>query len=285
MIHVDLRAVTQPLGILRLMASVLTCMAFSLVASVGHVPSPYWAWCMFTWCFCFFFTFLIVILEFTTFSGKLPFAWDDFTTAFAVLASIMCLAASVIYPTFFTCDVCYRQMGASVVSWVCFGVYVGEVTLNRLRPGGQIRGFLSTAPGVMKMLETFLACLIFTSLEERQYSGTPALQWCVAAYSLCFILAVLIILLSVAQLTSLFPFFDKLVIAYDVLACAMYATAVVIWPLFSFRDNGRPPDCGYLCSWDKLVIVSVMTILNLCVYILDSVYSVRLVLCSSTERS
>lgn len=123
MIHVDVRSLTQPVGIVRLMAATLTCVCFSLVASAGYVASPYWAWCMFTWCFCFFFTLLILILEFTTFSAKLPFAWDDFTTAFAMLASLMCLSACIIYPTFFACNVCYRQIGACAVAAVCLGFY------------------------------------------------------------------------------------------------------------------------------------------------------------------
>nr|XP_057906118.1 myeloid-associated differentiation marker homolog [Doryrhamphus excisus] len=283
MVHVDVHSLTQPVGILRLAAIIVTCVTFSLVASAGYVPSPYWAWCMFTWCFCFFFTFLIVVLEFSTFSRKLPFAWDDFTTAFAVLASIMCLPAAIIYPVFFSCDVCPRQIAASVVAWACLGVYVGEVTLTRLRPGGQIRGFLSTLPGLMKMLEVFLACLIFTSLEKRQYEGTPELQWCVAVFSLCFISAMLIILLTVVQLSSRVPFFDKIVIVYDISAAVMYITAVVIWPLYSFPNNGRPPNCGYLCSWDKLVMITVMTLLNFCVYVLDCVYSIRLVLLARSE--
>ncbi|XP_029294420.1 myeloid-associated differentiation marker-like [Cottoperca gobio] len=284
MISVDLRAITQPVGIMRIMAALLTCMCFSLVATVGHVSSPYWAWCMFTWCFCFFFTLLILILEFTTVNAKLPFAWDDFTAAFAMLASLMCLCASIIYPTFFTCKTCHRQIGASVVSWVCFGVYAGEVALTRLRPSGQNSGFLSTLSGIMKMLETFLACLIFMSLETGQYSGSPGLQWCVAVYSLCFIFSILIILLSIGQLISYLPFsFDKLVIVYNILAAVMYITAMVIWPLYSLHNRKRPSDCGPLCPWDKLVMVTFMTILNAIVYTLDTVYSIRLVFCVSNQ--
>ncbi|KAF1379389.1 hypothetical protein PFLUV_G00175560 [Perca fluviatilis] len=285
MVGVDLRALTQPVGIMRIMATILACLCFSLVATVGHVPSPYWAWCMFTWCFCCFFSLLILILEFTTVNAKLPFAWDDFTTAFAMLASLMCLAVSIIYPTFFTCKTCHRQIGASVVSWVCFGVYVGEVALTRLRPSGQVSGFLSTLPGIMKMLETFLACLIFTSLEKSQFnSTTPGLQWCVAVYSLCFIFAILIILLTITQLTSFFPFsFDKIVIVYNILAAVMYLTAMVIWPLYSFRNNERPSSCGHTCAWDKLVVVTFMTIFNVIVYTLDTAYSIRLVFCISNQ--
>uniref|UniRef100_A0A3B5A4R7 MARVEL domain-containing protein n=1 Tax=Stegastes partitus TaxID=144197 RepID=A0A3B5A4R7_9TELE len=253
-------------------------MCFILVATVGHVSSPYWAWCMFTWCFCFFFTLGIVVLEFTTVSTRVPFAWDDFTAAFAMLAGLLCLSASIIYPTFFACKVCHRAIGASVVSWVCFGVYVGEVVIMRLRPSGQTSGFLSTLPGIMKMLEIFFACLIFMSLETGQYSSSPGLQWCIAVYSLCFIFALLIILLTLGQLTIYFPFsFDMLAIVYNVLAAVMYTTAMVIWPLYSFRNNKRPGDCGSLCPWDKLVVVTFMTIFNTIVYTLDTVYSIRLV--------
>nr|XP_046272527.1 myeloid-associated differentiation marker homolog [Scatophagus argus] len=277
MISVNLQAVTQPVGIMRTFAAILTCMCFILVATVGHISSSYWIWCMFTWCFCFFFTFLILILEFTTVNTKLPFAWDDFTAAFAMLASLMCLAACIIYPTFFTCKTCHRQIGASVVSWVCFGVYAGEVALTRLRPSGQTIGFLSTLPGIMKMLETFLACLIFTSLEKGQFNS-PGLKWCVAVYSLCFIFAIIIILVTLGQLISFFPFsFDKLVIVYNILAAVMYITAMVIWPLYSFRNNSRPSNCGALCPWDKLVVVTFMTIINFIVYTLDAVYSIHLV--------
>ncbi|XP_041672755.1 myeloid-associated differentiation marker-like [Cheilinus undulatus] len=279
MIIVNLRALTQPVGIMRIMAALLTCMSFSLVASVGHRDSPYWAWCMFTWCFCCFFTLLILILEFTTISTKLPFAWEDFTNAFAMLAGLMCFSASIIYPTFFTCSNCHRQIGASVVSWVCFAVYAGEVVFTRLRPSGEHIGFLSTLPGIMKMLETFLACLIFTSLEAGQYSTSPGLQWCIAVFSLCFIFNVVIILLSIGRYTSYIPVsFDHIVIVYNILAAVMYLTAMVIWPLYSFK-TARPSDCGRLCSWDKLVVVTLMTIFNFIVYTLDCAYAIRLVFC------
>lgn len=281
MVNVDVRSLTQPVGIMRIMAAILTCMCFSLAGAAGDGSSSYWAWCMFTWCFCFFFTFLIVILEFTTVNSKVPFAWDDFTTAFAMLASLMCLIVSIIYPTFFTCKTCHRAIGASVVSWVCFATYAGEVVLTRLYPRGETSGFLSTLPGIMKMLETFIACLIFVSLDQGQYTGNSGIQWCVAVYSLCFIFSIIIILLTLAQLTSYLPIsFDMVVIVYNILAAVMYTTAMVIWPLYSFSNNKqRPPNCGHFCPWDKLVVVTFMTIFNFIVYTLDAVYSIRLVFC------
>lgn len=279
MVTVDFHSVAQPLGVLRIVATVLTCLTFILVATVGHVSSSYWAWCMFTWCFCCFFTLLILVLEFTTLSSKLPLAWEDFTTAFAMLAALMCLSSSVIYPVFFTCAACPRQIGASVVSWLCFCVYTAEIVWTRLRPRGETIGFLSTKAGIMKMLEAFLACLIFMSLEVGQYQS-PGLQWCVAVYSLCFIFAVLIILLTIGQMTLIFPLsFDKIVVVHNIVAALMYLSAIVVWPLLSFRGNPRPADCGSICSWDKLVVVTFMSIMNCIVYILDSVYSIWMVFC------
>lgn len=281
MITVNVRSLTRPVGAVRALATVLTCASFSLAATVVHSGSSYWAWCMFTWFFCFFFSLLILILEFSTLSEKAPFSWDDFTAAFAVLAALMCLTVSIIYPTFFTCKTCDLQIAAAVLSWFSFAAYVGEVVLTRLLPERrENNGFLSTAPGLMKMLESFLACLIFASLELHQYSKSSELQWCVAVYSLCFIFTILVIVVSAGQLTSFFPVaFDKLVTVFNAVAAAMYMTAMVIWPLYSLWKSKRPSNCGHHCSWDKLVVVTFMTILNFIVYTTDTVYSILLVFC------
>ncbi|XP_008415133.1 myeloid-associated differentiation marker-like [Poecilia reticulata] len=281
MVYMNLKSITQPVGILRILAVIVTCTSFSLAASAIPNTSPYWAWCIFTWVFCCFFTLLILILEFTTISTKVPFAWEDFTGAFAILSSVMCLFAAIMYPTFFACNTCDLQIGASVVSWVCVAVYVAEVVLTRLRPSGQDSGFLSTPPGIMKMLESFFACLIFLSLEIGHYSGhqnATGLNWCIAVYSLCFILTITIILLTLGKITDYVAFpFDKVVIVCNVLAAVMYLTAMVMWPLYSFHNNKRPATCGRLCLWDKLVLITVMTIINSIVYLLDSIYSILLV--------
>ncbi|XP_066498863.1 myeloid-associated differentiation marker-like [Hoplias malabaricus] len=275
MLSVDFRSLTLPVGIVRIFEFVLTCICFSLVASVGPRYSSYWHWCMFTWCFCCFMTLFILILEFTRLSVKVPVSWDDFTTAFAMLATLMLLASSIIYPALYTCPSCIKDIAASVVSWTCVVLYAVEVWLVHKRPG-EISGFLSTVSGLLKIVETFVACIIFTSLDSSQYT-LPGLQWCVAVYSLCFIFALLIILLTIGQLVSAFPLpFDKVVTVYNILAAVMYLTVVVIWPLYAFENKPRPIDC-YFCSWDKLVVVSFLTAFNVVVYIFDAIYSIKLV--------
>ncbi|KAG7246913.1 hypothetical protein CRUP_017889, partial [Coryphaenoides rupestris] len=283
---VSVRSLTDPVGLLRLAALVLSCLAFGLVASVGAgagtPASSYWAWCMFTWCFCCFFTLLILILEFTELSGKVPMSWEDFTTAFAMLATLMCLAASVIYPVFFTCSgvaACPRPICATVASWLCFLAYGGEVVVTRLRPRGQISGFLSTVSGLLKILETFVACIIFTSLDSAMLSGFPGLQWCVSVYCLCFICALLIILLTIGRLLSYFPVsFERLVTVTNVLSATMYLTAMVIWPVYGFRGVRRPSP-----TWDKVLVVTFMSIFNFVVYTVDSIFSIRMVFWSQAS--
>ncbi|XP_030592502.1 myeloid-associated differentiation marker homolog [Archocentrus centrarchus] len=270
MVTLDFKTLTMPVGIVRILAVILTCISFSLVASVGNISVSFWAWCMFTWCFCFSITLLILLLEFTTLSTKLPISWDDFTTAFAMLATLMLLTASIIYPRFFTCSTCGKQIGATVTSWLTFILYSVEVGLTRAKPG-EISGFLSTVPGLLKVIEAFVACIIFICLDSNWYSHFPGLQWCVAVYSICFIFALLVIIFTIGRLLSLFPApFDKVLTVCNVLAVLMYITAVVIWPVYSFRNNSTGPN-------DLLVVITVMTCFNLVAYIVDTFYSFRLV--------
>lgn len=278
MVTIDTRSVTMPVGIVRIMEVVLSCVVFSLVASVEYNNSSYWAWCMFTWCFCCFMTLLILFMEFTSLHTKLLISWDDLTAAYAMLATLMIFAASVIYPTFFVCSFCSHQISATVISCLCFVAYTIEVGLIHAKPG-EISGFLSTVPGLLKVLEAFVACIIFISLDPVKHM---ALQWCVAVYSFCFIFALLIIILTICRLLVFCPFpFDKFLTGYNVLAVMMYMIVVVIWPLYSFQDNPRPPNCSH-CLWDKQVVVSFMSCVNLIVYIVDTCYSICLVFFTPT---
>lgn len=278
---VNLKTLTAPVGILRILEVIFTCITFSLVASVGHSNISFWVWCMFTWCFCFCFTLLILILEFTSVSSKLPISWDDLTSAFAMLGTLMVLTASILYSVFFTCSTCGKQIAACVLSFFTFILYAVEVGLTRAKPG-EISGFLSTVPGLLKVLEAFVACIIFICLDFFFYSHSPAIQWCVAVYSICLIFSLLVIILTIGRLLSRFPGpINKVLIVCNVLAVLMYITAAVIWPLYSFRNNPRPSYCPANCLWNFLLVITFMTYINLIAYIVDTVYSFKLVFITS----
>lgn len=187
------------------------------------------------------------------------------------------MVATILYSMFFTCSICSRQIAASVFSAITISLYSAEVGIIRARPG-EISGFLSTVPGLLKVLEAFVACIIFTCLRYFRYWIHPGLQWCVFVYSICFIFSFLIIILTICRLLSLLPApFNKVLTVCNVLAVLMYITAVIIWPVFSFKDNPRP-NCPipYFCPWNYLVVISVMTCFNLVAYIVDTVYSFKL---------
>ena len=45
-----------------------------------------------------------------------------------------------------------------------------------------------TMPGLLKVLETFVACVIFVFISNTSlYMDQPALERCMAVYSICFI--------------------------------------------------------------------------------------------------
>ncbi|KAF1468006.1 hypothetical protein FQV21_0000948, partial [Spheniscus demersus] len=280
MATVNLHAVTSWVGIARLFAVVLSCIAFSLVASTEDFSNSYGTWCMFTWCFCFAVTLLVLVLELLELYPKLPLSWDDFTSAFSMLAVLMVFTTSVVFPSIFisspcSSSKCARQAAATTVSFLCFFAYALEVGLTRAKPG-DISSFLSTVPGLLKVFEAYVACLIFSLLDTRNLKA--GLQWCVAVYSICFIITFLIIIFTIGRCLTYMPCpLEKMLVGYNTLALMMYITATVLWPFYNFRGRKRPDTCGRNCQWDKDLGVTFLTIFNLIAYLVDLVYSTRMV--------
>ncbi|XP_068102516.1 myeloid-associated differentiation marker-like [Hyperolius riggenbachi] len=280
----NLRAYFTPLLIIRFFQIFLSCTAFSLVASVSEYHSQYGAWSMLTWILCFVVTILIVVLELTGFYNNVPISWEDFTSAFSMLASLMLLTTSIMYPAVYLnggCSghPCACKGAATAMSILCFFAYAAEVALTRAKPG-EISGFLSTVPGLLKVFEAYVACIIFSLLPD--VGGLPGLQWCVAVYSICFIITTLIIIMTIGRLLPRLPInFEKILIGYNVLAVAMYITVAVIWPYYFFKVvTGRgncTPGGGNTCVWDNGVGITILSYINLVAYIVDTVYSFRMV--------
>lgn len=188
------------------------------------------------------------------------------------------LTASIVFSVFYA-DLGFGEfIGASVTSFLTFILYAIEVGFIRFK-SEEISGFLSTIPGLLKVIEAFIACIIFICLGYYiNYWVYPGLQWCVAVYSICFIFAMLIIIATIGKLLTRFPApFSKVLIVCNVLAVLMYMTAAVVWPVYSFRNN-LSSSCSHSpkCPWNMLVVISFMTCLNLVAYIVDTVYSFRL---------
>ncbi|XP_076986949.1 myeloid-associated differentiation marker [Tamandua tetradactyla] len=289
------RALTQPLGLLRLLQLLSTCVAFSLVASVGAWTGPMGHWSMFTWCFCFAVTLLILIVEVGGLQPRFPLSWRNFPITYACYAALFCLSASIIYPTTYVQFLSHgrvrdHSIAATTFSCIACVAYATEVAWTRARPG-EITGYMATVPGLLKVLETFVACVIFTFISDPHlYQHHPALEWCVAVYAICFILAAVAIVLNLGDCTNVLPIpFPSFLSGLALLSVLLYATALVLWPLYQFDEKygGQPQrrrdvSCGNrhtdsICPWDRRLAVAILTAINLLAYLADLVYSARLV--------
>ncbi|XP_025050320.1 myeloid-associated differentiation marker homolog [Alligator sinensis] len=283
------KALTCPMGIVHLLEALFTCIAFSLAASkMGwwHANSM---WCMFSWCFCFAVTLVGLLVESVGHQCRMPVSWKNFHITFTMYASLFTLSASVTYP--FTevrneqyCLEHDYHVAATFFSCLACMAYSVEVTMIHTTPG-KVTGFMATMPGMLKVVETFIACIIFAFIfNSMVYEWHGALKWCLAVYCICFILSLVVIVLCISECISWLPCAsNKILSGYTLLAVLLYATATILWALYNFESKHRQPkwDRYYwdhtFCAWDKPIAIIVLTSINLVVYITDLVCSAHLI--------
>ena len=151
--------------------------------------------------------------------------------------------------------------------------------------------FVPSFPGALRRLENYVACVIFAFISNTSlYLHQPALGWCVAVYSVCFVLGAVNFLVNGCDCDN-----DKklplpvphLLWVQTVLSVLLYVTAVILWPLCQFHKKlgGQPQrssdmSCSdqlttFVCIWDQRLVVAILTAINLLVYVADMVYLVR----------
>ncbi|XP_056156397.1 myeloid-associated differentiation marker homolog [Lampris incognitus] len=274
---------TSQLFWVRVAALVFTCVAFSVAAHGAMLSQGGMAdWCIFCWAFSFTGTLLVLLVELCGLQARVPVSWSNFPITMACYAALLCLSASIIFPLWFlkqqttygeTRD---HRISSTVFSCLAVVAYIGEVSLSKARPG-EVAGYMATAPGLLKVCQTSVACVIFILVSEPvSYDGNAALKWCMAVYCICFILSMAVVVLCIGECTSCLPIpFSKFLSAYGLLAVIMYLTATIIWPVFQFdkrhHSGTRPP---------KLIAAAVLTALNFLLYLADLAYSARLVFVS-----
>ncbi|KAM9322410.1 myeloid-associated differentiation marker homolog [Pholidichthys leucotaenia] len=283
---------SSPLLWTRLAALVFSCVAFSVALHGARLDHGTGDWCIFCWAFSFSGTLLVLLVELFGLQARAPVSWKNFPITFACYAALLCLSASIIFPLYYlkgsmgpsqTRD--YRIV-STVFSCLATIAYISEVSISKARPG-EVSGYMATAPGLLKVCETFVACIIFVFVSDPPiYDRHDALKYCMAVYCICFILSAVIILLCVFECTGCLPFpFARFLSAYALLAVVLYLSAAIIWPIFSFDpkhggNKDRPYTCSSamgVCQWDKFMTVAVLTAVNFILYLADLIYSTRLV--------
>ncbi|XP_077961735.1 myeloid-associated differentiation marker homolog isoform X2 [Gasterosteus aculeatus] len=174
---------TSQLLWVRVAALLFTCVAFSVTAHgawLGHGGAG--DWCIFCWAFSFACTLLVLLVELFGLQARAPVSWTNFPITVACYACLLCLSASVIFPLFFLKyqnspgEVRDHRIAATVFSCLATVAYMGEVA-----------GYMATAPGLLKVCQTSVACIIFLLVSDPvTYDQHAALKWCMAVYCICY---------------------------------------------------------------------------------------------------
>ncbi|XP_061565732.1 myeloid-associated differentiation marker homolog [Cololabis saira] len=272
---------TSQLLWVRVAALVFTCVAFSVAAHGAQLDSGSMAdWCIFCWAFSFACTLLVLLVEQFGLQARIPVSWSNFPITVACYAALLCLSASVIFPLFYLRNEKYQserrdhRIASTVFSCLATVAYLWEVSLSKARPG-EVTGYMATAPGLLKVCQTFTACVIFILISDPvSYNQHAALKWCMAVYCICFILSMAVVVLCVGECTGWLPIsFSKFLSAYGLFAVIMYLTATIIWPVFQFDKHyqGRGKEST------NVIAAAVLTALNFLFYLADLAYTARLV--------
>lgn len=283
---------SSPLLWTRLAALAFACVAFSMAVHGAKVNYSAGNFCIFCWAFSFAGTLLVLLVELFGLQTKAPVSWKNFPITFACYSALLCLSASIIFPLYFLMggggqsEIRDFRIVSTVFSCLATIAYMSEVSLTKARPG-EVAGYMATAPGLLKICETFLACIIFVFISDPvSYDRHDALRYCMAVYCICFILSAIIILLCIGECTNCLPFpFSRFLSGYALLAVVLYLSATIIWAIFNFdpKHGGSKSRSHYcssgmgLCQWDKNVAVAVLSAVNFILYLADLVYSSRLV--------
>ncbi|XP_039541146.1 myeloid-associated differentiation marker-like protein 2 [Pimephales promelas] len=263
---------------LRILEMVFCALAFIIPMFRGSMSSPYGIWCEFVWVFGLVVAVVIFVIEKCLVDKLieilvLKHTWDDLSCGLTLLSSIMLLSASLIYSTVFVCSTCIADMiCASASILACVAYVLDGVKLKLKCP----EGYLSRIRGVLRFMQAFVACLLFTAVytcfkgvEIRVPGG---LIWCILVYVVCFLPTVVVILTHLQKCVNLLKCFDlnKLELVFDAVAVALYVSAAIIWPVFGYKNYKRDSKFHETRIHD-INLVTIMTYVNLGLYIADLV--------------
>ncbi|KAM7230947.1 hypothetical protein CapIbe_018437 [Capra ibex] len=231
---------------LRLPQAISMCVAFSLVASMGNKRGAIGNWCLAFWSLCFTVTIFISVLECLYLRCNFLFFWYKFPIIFACYAALLCLSTSIIYPVLYVQylpDGPSRDWAIAASAFPCIACVLCAMDVACTWKHYKLRNipcYVHTLPGLLKILESAVACAVFVFLSNNSlYLHQPALKWCVAVYSICFV-----------------QFHEKLGGQphwYSDMSCVDELT-------------------DYGCIWNQRRAVAILTAINLLIYAADLVY-------------
>ncbi|MBN3299089.1 MYADM protein, partial [Amia calva] len=223
---------------------------------------------MFTWCFFFTMSLLILLVEFIQFQSLIPVSWKNLPVTVSALAGLMTLTASVSFPWFVVKenkDISAKMIMATIFSCLTFVFYTVETYLLKSQDAEQ-RGYMASAPGLLKTFEVFGGCVIFV-LASEQREGFA--WWRTLVYCCCFLmsLSTIAVMLGDCAGRCLLPF-DRILAAFSCLSVLLYTSAAVLCIYGYVQPKSKDLERHLFCT--------VITFLNLLAYSVDLAFSIRL---------
>ncbi|XP_030626077.1 myeloid-associated differentiation marker-like protein 2 [Chanos chanos] len=269
--------------ILRILQIVFCALALLIPMFQAKMIHPYGLWCEFVWVFGMVVAVVILVLEklllVVILQVCLQHSWDDLKCGLLMLCTLMLLSASIIYAAVFVCSRCFGDIISATFSFLALIVYAVDAVKSKLKCP---EGYLSNGRGILRFSQCWVACIILAAAiiaylgVEHKYRPT-ALVWCMLLYGFCLLVSMVIILPHLLKpLNALCCCaLDKLEVIINVVAVVLYISVAVIWILYAYRFYRRTQrgDIWHNRRSDDVNVVSVLTFVNLCLYIADLIWS------------
>ncbi|KAM4715244.1 myeloid-associated differentiation marker-like protein 2 [Anableps anableps] len=269
-------------GIIRLLEIIFSALALVIVLFRDRMVVPWGVWCEFVWVFCIIVALVLTVVEtkgwHILLSAFLP-NWADLTLGLTEVCSIMITSATVAFAAVFVCFTCIADMLCfifSLVGTVCF--LTDGAKQKMTRPSG----YMSSLRGSLRILEAFVACIILTAALDHFVRG----EWfykpvgmilCVIIFGVCLLVTAVIIVLNLLKLLQCLLVFQLNVVefVFNIAAVVLYLLAVILWTAFGYRRHLDDPYTCVKCSYADMNAVTVGSVLNLILYIVDLVLSIK----------
>ncbi|XP_051888892.1 myeloid-associated differentiation marker homolog [Pristis pectinata] len=284
----------SPKAVARLLQILFTCAALGLSKTAGDGAAQGGGFATFAvvaWCFSFTSTLLVFVVEFTQVHSLFPLTWKNLSVAFAAFAGLMNLAASVTYPLLVAVNAgekpprcaqprawihppCAYHAAATVCSSLAFLAYAAEVSMSR---SSHRSTYLATGPGLLKVLQVSVACVLSVPLATGTIPTFPVFWWTVAALCACALLS-LVAMVMVMECRACCPVpLERLLAAASAVGALLYGAVLVAWTLgLSRQDEPTAGSGATACRWKLCLMSTVLISVNFLAYVADLVYSVKL---------
>ncbi|XP_059804257.1 myeloid-associated differentiation marker homolog [Hypanus sabinus] len=289
----DPRDLISPKAVAQMLQILFTCAALGLSRIAANGGSArdrgFSTFALFTWCFSFICTLLVFAVEFTQVHSLFPLTWKNLSVAVSAFAGLMNLATSVSYPLMvanasesplcsqagtctwtwtWTQPLCAYDIAAIACSCLASFAYAAEVFMSR---SSRRNTYMATGPGLLKVLQVSIACILSVPLATGQIPAFPGFWWAVGALCACAFIS-LVVMVMVVECRACCPVpLERLLAAFGILGVLLSGALLVVWTLgFSKQDDQTA------CRWKLCLSSAVLISLNFLAYVSDLVHAVKL---------